>query len=200
MSASLIVPDLPSVAPPRQAAADLIEVPKGYELIDGQLVEKKVGAESSLVSGNLFALLRAHCIKQQLGLALPGEIGYRCFASGKTARKPDGSFVRKGRLKGDRVPIGDMKIAPDLVIESVSPNETVYELDEKVEQFLATGVPLVWVINPQTRIAIVHRANGSMAKVRAAQELDGEDVVPGFRCSLTAILPSPEPETNGQDS
>jgi Uma2 family endonuclease len=200
MNAPLAMPDLPAVALREESAADLIEVPKGYELIDGQLVELKVGTESGLVGGRLFALLLAHCDKQQLGFVLPSETVYRCFPKGQTARKPDVSFVRKGRLKNDRVPAGDMKIAPDLAIESVSPNDTVYELDEKVEQFLAAGVRLVWVINPQARIAIVHRADGSMAKVRDGQELDGEDIVPGFRCSLSAILPPRETETNGQES
>ncbi len=200
MNAPLLVPDLPAVALTGHSAADLINVPEGYELINGQLVELKVGTESSLVGGTLFALLYAHCKKQQLGVALPSEVVYRCFPTGKLARKPDASFVRKGRLKDDRVPVGDMTIAPDLAVESVSPNETVYELGEKVEQFLAVGVRLVWVINPQARIAIVHRVDGSMAKVREGQELDGEDVVPEFRCSLTAILPMPEAEANGQES
>jgi Uma2 family endonuclease len=204
MSASLLVPDLPavapSVAPSGQSAADLVEVPDGYELVNGQLMEMNVGAESAWVSGNLFILLGAHNNKQQLGFVLPSETVYRCFPKGQTARKPDASFVRKGQLKDDRVPAGDMKIAPDLVIESVSPNDTVYELDEKVEQFLAAGVRLVWVINPKARIAIVHRADGSMAKVREGQDLDGEDVVQGFRCSLTAILPPPKVETNGEES
>ena len=76
----------------------------------------------------------------------------------------------------------------------------MYELDEKVEEYLAAGVRLVWVINPQTRIVLVHRANGSMAKLREGHDLDGEDVVPGFRCSLTAFLPPLVQETNGQGS
>jgi Uma2 family endonuclease len=200
MNAPLLVPDLPGVAVTGHSTADLMEVPDGYELINGQLTEMNVGAESAWVSGNIFILLGAHNNKQQLGVVLPSETVYRCFPTGKLARKPDASFVRKGRLKDDRVPVGDMTIAPDLVIESVSPNDTVYELDEKVEQFLAVGVRLIWVINPQARIAIVHRADGTMVKVREGQELDGEDVVPGFRCSLTAILPPAVAETNGQES
>jgi hypothetical protein len=61
-------------------------------------------------------------------------------------------------------------------------------------------VLLVWVINPQTRIVVVRRQNGTMAKLREGQELDGEDVLAGFRCSLQAFLPPREQDTNGQQS
>src|SRR5262249_28070605 len=98
-------------------------------------------------------------------------------------------------------PRGDIRVVPDLVVEVVSPNETVYELDGKVEQYLAVGVRLVWVVNPATRLVIVHRQDGSMAKVREGQHLEGEDVVPGFRCLVRDILlPPPEApagEANG---
>jgi Uma2 family endonuclease len=170
-------------------SVDTLDVPDGYELVDGQLREMAVGAKSSWVGGRLFARLDSYCERQNLGWAFPQETAYRCFGTGHTVRKPDASFIGKGRLKGEELPEGDLRIYPDLAVESVSLNDTVYELDDKIEEYLEAGVRLVWVINPKTRIAVIHRADGTMAKVREDQELSGEDVVPGFRCRLSDVLP-----------
>jgi Uma2 family endonuclease len=175
------------------------EVPEGYELVDGQLVELKMGAEPSWIGARLWRQLDAHCEATKAGWAFIPDAAYRCFPNRKTVRKPDVSFVRWGRFPGERPPRGDATIAPDLVAEVVSPNDLVYELDEKVEQYLAVGVRLVWVINPLTRVVIVHRLDGTMAKVREGIDLDGEDIVPGFRCSLTSFLLPPE-GTDGQST
>lgn len=190
MNAPLDLLELPSVRE--------VGVPDGYELVDGQLMERNMGAESSWVGGRLWKQLDSHCEASKAGWAFIPDTAYRCFSSPKTVRKPDVSFVRAGRLPGDRPPRGEVTIVPDLVAEVVSPNDLVYELDDKIEQYLGAGVRLVWVINPATRVVIVHRHDGSMAKVRDGTELDGEDVVPGFRCSLTAFLLPPEAPANGQ--
>jgi Uma2 family endonuclease len=46
----------------------------------------------------------------------------------------------------------------------------------------------VWVIDPDRRLARVYRADGTEEIVTADQALQGEDVVPGFTCPLSAIL------------
>jgi Uma2 family endonuclease len=177
-----------------------VGVPKGYELVDGKLVELNAGAKSGWVGMRLARRLDEHCEATGAGWAFGAETVCRCFDGKKTARKPDTSFVGHGRLKGEQLPPGDLFLAPDLAVEVVSPKDTVYELDAKVEDSLAAGVSLVWVVNPQTRTVVVHRHNGTMSKVREGQELDGEEVVPGFRCSVAAFLPLPAQESNGQQS
>jgi Uma2 family endonuclease len=153
----------------------------------------KMGAKSSWVGGQLFRLLAEFTQPNTLGWVWPADLTYRCFANPKTARKPDVSFIRRGRLPNEELPAGELRLPPDLAVEVVSPNDTVYELDTKVEEYLAAGVRLVWVINPEARIAIIHRLDGSMAKVREGQELSGEDVVPGFHCLLSSCLPPINP-------
>jgi Uma2 family endonuclease len=79
---------------------------------------------------------------------------------------------------------GHCPIAPDLAVEVVSPNDTAYEIDEKVREFLDAGVPLVWVVNPEQRTVEIHRANGFGTILRENDEISGEDVIPGFRCRV----------------
>jgi Uma2 family endonuclease len=184
----LTAPDVDQELPP---------IPKGFELIDGRLVEKKMGMTSGWVGLRLSFFLEAHREATQSGWVFNSETTYRCFRTKRTARKPDVSFIRRGRLKGEKLLDGECHIPPDLAVEVVSPNDEVYELNGKVEEYLAFGVRLVWVIDPKNRIALIYRQDGTIARVRENQDLDGEDVVPGFRCPLSSCLPPPEHETNG---
>jgi Uma2 family endonuclease len=89
------------------------------------------------------------------------------------------------------LPEGHIRLAPDLAGEVVSPNDLAYEIDEKVEEFLAAGTTLVWVINPATRTVRAHRADRPGVTLRADDELTGEDVPPGFRCNVADLFPPP---------
>jgi Uma2 family endonuclease len=86
------------------------------------------------------------------------------------------------------VPQGHCRVAPDLVIEAVSPNDTAYEVEDKIAQWLGAGVRLVWVIYPETQRVQVHRADGTVTKLQSAEQLSGEDVIPGFQCQVAAVF------------
>jgi Uma2 family endonuclease len=83
-----------------------------------------------------------------------------------------------------------LTIPPDLVAEVVSPNDTADELSEKIEKYLRAGVPLVWVVYPETRLVEIHRQDGSVAKLHESAELSGESIVPGFRCQVSDLFPT----------
>ena len=70
----------------------------------------------------------------------------------------------------------------------MSPGDTVYEVDEKVQEWLAAGVRLVWVVNPKQRKVTVYRSPTEVAILTAQDELDGQDVVPGFRYRVGDIF------------
>jgi Uma2 family endonuclease len=180
---------------------DLLAMPDGksYELVGGQLVERKMGMESSWVAGRLHSRLDHYCEEHRLGWALLPDSGYQCFPHEPAlVRKPDVSFVRFGRFPGGALPKGWAKIAPDLVVEVVSPNETVYELDDKLDDYQRVGVPLIWVINPKSRTATIYRSDGLRRYIHEDDELLGEEVVPGFRCPLREIFPPREPSAESQ--
>ncbi len=81
-----------------------------------------------------------------------------------------------------------MTIPPDLEVEVVSPNELAEDTEARVTDYLAAGVKLLWIIYPSTRsIWILHR-DGTAARLTEAQDLSGEDVVPGFTCSIRTLF------------
>lgn len=177
----------------RVTADELAAMPdeKRYELIDGELVERApVGNESSWIAMCLGSLLFNHCLANRLGWVFDSESGYQCFPDDPNrVRKPDVSFVRFGRFPNEQIPKGYAKLAPDLAVEVVSPNDLAEEVESKVGQFLAAGVRLVWVVYPETRTVRVQRLDRTISGLLADEELTGEDVVPGFRCRVGDLFP-----------
>jgi len=175
---------------------------KGYELVRGTLIKTDMGAESVWVGGMLFWYLVQFVKEHDSGWVFHSEAGYRCFPhEPKMIRKPDISFIKTGRFPGDVVPKGWITIVPDLAVEVVSPRDRASELDEKLADYRAAGIPLTWVVYPESRSVMVHRRDGSMARLLEAESLSGEDILPGFSCPLREFLPAeptetPQPPTN----
>ena len=176
----------------RYTPEDLLAMPNGkdYELVNGRLVERNMGAESSWIGGRIYLRLSIFCDEHHLGWVWPADNGYQCFAHApKLVRRPDVSFIRAGRLPGDALPSGFVRIAPDLAVEVVSPNDLAPELDEKLEDYQKAGVRLVWVIYPESRTVSVYRGDGSASRLHQDDVLSGEDVIPGFRCEVGSLFP-----------
>jgi Uma2 family endonuclease len=74
------------------------------------------------------------------------------------------------------------------LVEVVSPYDRLGELTAKALSWLDAGARLVWVVDPDERLAIVHRPDGLARVLREDGELDGEDVLPGFRLPLSALF------------
>jgi Uma2 family endonuclease len=161
----------------------------GCEWIDGQIVEKAMGAESALVGGKLLTALNVFLEGKTLGLAFNSEAGYRiAVGSSRRIRKPDVTFVAAGRFPNDRVPRGDFTIAPDLMAEVISPNDTAEDMEQRIADFTSVGTRLFWVVYPATRTVWVLRADGSARRLTEQQELSGEDVIPGFTCPVASLF------------
>ncbi len=182
---------------------DLLTMPDGdrYELVDGKLVERIRGAWSSYVGFLLACGLKIYCNDHFLGWVWGADASYQCFPNRpRLVRKPDVSFIRLGRLPGEKAPEGHIPIAPDLAVEVISPNDLAYDIDERVADYLGAGTRLVWVINPVQRTVLIYRQDGSIAGVREGGDLDGEDVIPGFRCPVYSLFITPAPPTGSGTS
>lgn len=169
---------------------DLLSMTDGpvYELVGGQLVERPVSALSSSVATILIGMLSEFVRRNRLGIVFAPDRGYQCFpADPAMVRKPDLSFVRRGRFAGE-LPEGHIRFAPDLAVEILSPNELAYDVDEKAEQYLAAGVRLVWVMNPVVRTVRVQQPGAPGVLLREQDALDGGEALPGFSCPIRKIF------------
>jgi Uma2 family endonuclease len=133
--------------------------------------------------------LLLHCREHRLGRVFGFKAPYRCFPGRPdTIRRPSLSVVRNGRLPGEVVPKDFLTIAPDLAVEVVSPNDLYEEVEAKVNEYLAAGVKLVWVVSPGSKTVLIRRADRTCAEVGEAGELSGESVVPGFTCKVAELF------------
>ena len=166
---------------------------QGFEFVNGGMREKTMGFESSWIQARLQRRLGNHADAGGLGEVLESEAMYQCFPhKPEQVRKPDASFIRVGRLPGGIIPKTACPVAPDLVVEVVSPNEKVVELNGKVEDFIRAGVPLIWVVNPDSRTVTVHTGRQSNT-LTEADELTGDPVLPGFRVKVADLFPPAPP-------
>jgi Uma2 family endonuclease len=160
-----------------------------FELVDGRLVERHMGMESSAIALKIAFLIGLFLRDRRLGHLFGADASYQCFPNAPTkVRKPDVSFIRTERLPGGRVPAGHCPVAPDLAVEVISPGDLAYEVEEKVTEYLGAGVPLVWVVHPPTRTVRIHRPKssprGSVAELSGNDVIGGEDVLSGFSCNI----------------
>ena len=61
-------------------------------------------------------------------------------------------------------------------------------MEEKVEQWLNAGTRAVWIVNPRKRSVTVYHSTSDVKRLSESDELDGGDVVPGFRCKVSEIF------------
>lgn len=166
---------------------------KRLELVEGELIEMAPASfdhgDDALLIG---AIIRLFVDEHQLGIATAAETGYILFKNpnGKdTVRAPDVGFIAKERLpkKRSERKIGYAPFAPDLAVEVVSPEDTADDIHERTTDYLKNGTRLMWVFYPKSRSVIAHTPHGSTT-LGIDEELDGGDVLPGFKLPLRRIF------------
>lgn len=168
--------------------ADLLRMPRDgrkYELVDGQICVSPAGYRHGRVAVRLTIKLGSFVAERQLGDVLESSTGYRL--PGGNVRSPDVSFVAADRVPAGE-PAGFAELAPDLAVEVLSPEDREREVLDKVGEYLSAGVRLVWVIDPEQATAASFRSLTDVRRIERHGTLDGEDVVPGFTCTLAGLL------------
>ena len=168
---------------------DLLGTPRDghkYEHVDGQIRMSPAGGRHGYVCVQLGMLLNAFVKERRLGHVFDSGTGFRL--PGGNVRVPDVSFVAMGRFGDPQPPIGFPDLAPDLAVEVLSPDDRTRDILDKVGEYLQAGTRLVWVIDPEQRSAVVYRSLGDVRTLGRRDSLDGDDVLPGFRCRLAEVI------------
>jgi Uma2 family endonuclease len=159
-----------------------------YELVDGRIIRMSpVGYQHGRLVMKLGSLLERYLEGQTAGVVVT-EVGFKLAFGPDTVRAPDIAFIRK-----DRVPSPDVRGfltgPPDLAIEVLSPDDRPADVRAKIDQYLARGVAMVVVIDPDQKTVTTWRPITPPAMLQADDDLLVlGDVIPGFRCSLREIF------------
>ncbi len=161
-----------------------------YEVVDGQIVElPPMGAYECDVASFLAFMLGQVVNAQQLGKVVV-ETLFWLDRAGKLKRRPDLAFVsaKKWPIRRRAPKTEAWDLIPDLVIEVVSETNSAQEVIQKVVDYLSAGTRLVWVVYPDVKQVHVYTDLTSARILTEPAELDGGDIVPGFRLSLTELF------------
>jgi len=109
------------------------------------------------------------------GESLVPDLAY--FAPGRTPADAEGKYLDRG---SDH--------APDLLIEILSPGQTVKALSRRLTRCVSKEVRLAWLVRPKVQSVLVFRPGRPPVELGSGDELDGEDVLPGFRLALDEMF------------
>lgn len=160
-----------------------------YDLVDGRLRRRKpVGGEHGDIGAGILSMLWLFVRDHALGKVLNPETIYVYRRNPDRSLKPDASFIRAARLPTGAAFRRPLTIPPDLAVEVVSPHDTADEIEEKIALYQSFGVPLIWVFWPRRRSVWVYAAGAQPRELGENDELDGGDVLPGFRLRVGDVF------------
>ncbi|MFT4037501.1 MAG: Uma2 family endonuclease [Thermomicrobiales bacterium] len=159
------------------------------ELVDGVIVPMAPASnESGRVTALITIRLGMFVLPRKLGDILAAETGFVIFADRQTVLAPDVAFIRAGRAPQGEARWHFAHLAPDLVVEVISPSDRARDVAAKVALYQDAGVPLIWVVDPRAVTVTVHALGQPPVTLTATASLDGGDVLPEFRIVVAELL------------
>lgn len=164
--------------------------PEGrWELIDGELVEMSPSGErTSSAAVTIIVRLDPFVRSHGLGRVYGPDGGFVLFPGRRLVRVPDVAFVRTDRLPAEADRDRFSRLAPDLAVEVISPTDRMPDVLAKIAMYLEAGVRLVWLVDPRARTVAVHAPGQEVRFLDVGDDLDGGDVLPGFRVAVADLF------------
>ncbi|GBD36562.1 hypothetical protein HRbin36_01687 [bacterium HR36] len=168
-----------------------------YEVEYGRRVEKLMSAVDSAFASELGSRLFLFLQAQRSGRVIV-EGMFILDTERDLRRRPDVASISAQRWPLDKpLPAqGDWPVVPDLAVEVVSPYETVERLTQKVDEYFRYGARQVWVVMPRLRRVYVYSSATAVRILTEQEELEGGEVVPGFRLKLSELFAAVPVETS----
>jgi Uma2 family endonuclease len=180
-----------ATTPRMEPTADRLVEPDGlYEVVDGRIVETTpMGAYEVELASLILEVLGPYVRERGLGRVI-SEMLFDLGPAVERQRRPDAAFVSANRWPLDRRAPHEAAwaVVPDLAVEIVSPSNSMTEVLTKVREYFTAGVRRVWVIYPDQALVYDYASPTSISVRTAADDLDGGELVPGFRLGLARFF------------
>jgi len=162
---------------------------KLYEVVDGVLMRNEgVGGRHGNMSFEIGYNLHAFTGPRRLGRVFGGDTRFILRRDPDLVLIPDIAFVRAARIPAEGVWERIIPIPPDFALEIASITDTAAAVRRKAALYLDHGVRLVWIVWPSQRSVSVLQLGQPEMMLHEGDELDGADVIPGFRLPVAEIF------------
>jgi Uma2 family endonuclease len=160
-----------------------------HELIRGELIQMPPASHRhSKLAVRIARRLGDFVEEHQLGDVTGADGGYILSRDPDVVVAPDAAFVRADRLPPDEDVRTYLELAPDLIVEVVSPSDRMNDVSMKVILYLDAGTHLVWVVQPTLKTVTVHYPDRTSKTLTIDNKLDGGDVLPGFKLAVSDLF------------
>lgn len=192
-------PPPPKPAEKLYTIADLLAMPDdGVErwLIRGKLREKK---DPEMTKRNRFHSALTSRLGQLIGNWIDtqpeprgevysGEAGVYIRRNPDTVVGIDVVYVSAGVVAAQTDATAMLDGVPTLVVEILSPSNTEEEVNEKTDDYLAVGVPLVWIVDPHYQTVTVLRPGQPAEMFNTTHTLSADPHMPGFTVPVARLF------------
>ena len=151
------------------------------------LIMSPTGGKSSERNAELGAQLRTWARRGRSGSVFDSSGGF-VLPSG-AIRSPDAAWVKRDRMAvlSDAQREKFVPLCPDFVVELLSPSDDVAAVRAKMEEYMANGARLGWLIDPSRRAVEVYRRGGAVERLENPATVSGDPVLAGFQLDLAEI-------------
>lgn len=160
------------------------------ELIEGRIVHMRpTGHAHGRYEIRFGAALEAYANQSGRGRVMVGEVGIYTHRGPDTVRAADVIFIANETFARQGGRAGFLEVPPERVVEILSPDDRWQDVTQKMREYFAAGVKLVWIAEPGAKTVHAYRSLTDVHEFGVKDVLTGdEDVLPGFSASVAALV------------
>ncbi len=165
------------------------EATMGLELVAGRIVGKNMptGHPHGIIKLNIGAALRQYAREHKSGQVIVGKVGIYTRRQPDQIRGADVIYISKERY-AQRQSQSFLDVAPEIVVEVRSPDDTWRRFNQKLREYFEIGVRHVWVVDPEVKSVVIYRSFIDFQEYTEVDTLTAEHILPSFSLRISDIF------------
>ncbi len=159
------------------------------ELVEGKVIEMTPPqtAHGRCESKFTYALMK-FALENKAGIVVSGEAGIYTRRNPDSVRGMDVAFISNARWAQQKNKDKYLEIAPELIVEVLSPDDRWKDVTQKLREYFNIGVQVVWVADPAARTVFAYRSLTEVREYTEKDALTGDEVLPGFSVPVASFF------------
>ena len=159
------------------------------ELVEGRIVHMSpTGFPHGDYEGHFYERLLAFVRPKKSGKVVVGEVGIYTHRDPDTIRAADVAFISNERLAQRQKASGYLDVAPELIVEILSPDDRWQDVTQKMREYFSIGVKLIWIADPASKTVYAYKSMTDLREFGQSDTLTAEDVLPGFAVPVGTLF------------